>query len=132
LGIEITRTEVVQRTPRGWSGALADSYHTELQAAGTAHPRAVLSNPLIYHDPVEDGRRPGKMPPPAALVPWVGSKLGIPPGSERDQVAFLVARAIGRRGTTGQKMVADGWQAARRRIRPLVQKLGYDIVRDIR
>lgn len=46
---------------------------------------------------VEDGRRPGRMPPPLAIA----RRLGIPVGQ-----AFVVARAIGRRGTKGLHPVA--------------------------
>ena len=132
LGIEIGKSEVVQRTPVGWSSALRGGYHTEMRGQGTIRPRAILANAILYHDVREEGRRPGRMPPVAALIPWVGSKLGVPPGDERRQVAFLVARKIGRRGYPGAFMVRDGWTAARLLIRPIFTKLGYDIVRDIR
>jgi HK97 gp10 family phage protein len=45
---------------------------------------------------VEEGRRPGRMPPPAALEGWARRKTG------SISAAFLIARAIGRRGTRPQ------------------------------
>lgn len=44
------------------------------------------------------GRKPGKMPPPIALLRWVWIKLGVT-GFAARAVAWNVARAIGRRGT---------------------------------
>jgi len=132
LSIEIAKTEVVLETPVGWSGALRGGYQTEMRGAGSPWPKAILANPILYHDVRDRGRRPGRMPPPAALVPWVGSKLGIPPGPHREQVAFLVARKIGARGYQGAHMVAKGWANARLVVRGLLQKAGYDLVREIR
>lgn len=50
---------------------------------------------------VEYGRRPGKPPPTSALRGWVRRKLGAS-GKAADALAFLVARAIGRRGLLGR------------------------------
>lgn len=44
------------------------------------------------------GRPPGKMPPSNALIPWVRIKLGIS-GDRAKGVAFVIARAIGKKGT---------------------------------
>ena len=45
-----------------------------------------------YAPYIEFGRRPGKMPPPDALLPWM-SRHGIPA-----EAVFAVARSIGQRG----------------------------------
>lgn len=127
--INEARTEVVQRTPVGWSGNLRDGYTTELRRRGTGSPIGVLSNPAIYHDPVEEGRKPGKRPPVDALIPWVGSKLGIPPGPERESVAFLIARKIGASGTEPQRMVEQGWDVTRDRMKPALKDLGLKVVK---
>ena len=47
---------------------------------------------------VINGRKPGKMPPIADIMPWVAKKLGAS-GTALRSVAFLVARKIGRKGT---------------------------------
>lgn len=44
------------------------------------------------------GRKPGKMPPVNALLPWVMKRTGIQ-GMRARSVAFLIARRIGKRGT---------------------------------
>ena len=86
---------------------------------------------MAYHDIRDEGRLPGRRPPTAALVPWVGTKLGIPPG-EREGVAYVVARAIGARGYEGAHMVDSGWNRTKRKTRPLLQKAGLRIVRSMR
>jgi len=45
-----------------------------------------------------NGRKPGKMPPVSALLPWVNAKLGIT-GKEALSVAFAVATKIKNEGT---------------------------------
>lgn len=57
-----------------------------------------IFNAAPYAVYVEGGRQPGaRMPPIDALIPWVRKVLGAPEDRIR-QVAFLVARAIARRG----------------------------------
>lgn len=55
---------------------------------------------------VHQGRRPGRRPPRAALLGWVERKLGLA-GKEAEQVAYLVARKIGRTGTRGTPFLRD-------------------------
>jgi hypothetical protein len=129
--IEQGRTAIVKRTPVGHSGALRGGYQTEIRRRGTKHPIGVIANPIIYHDPVEEGRAAGKPPPTAALIPWVASKLGVPPGPERRSVAFLVARSIGAHGTEPQKMVEEGWGEVTSQIKPELTKLGLRLVREL-
>ena len=121
--IEMARTEVVKETPVGHSGALRGGYGTELRGSRTK-PVGALVNPILYHDVRDRGRLPGRMPPPDALVPWVGSKLGIPPGPEREGIAYVVARKIGAVGYEGADMVSIGWVRTARRIKPDLRKLG--------
>lgn len=131
LTIERGRTEIVKRSTTGWSGVLKGGYATEVRGRNTSRPVGIIANPIIYHDAVEDGRRPGKMPPVEALIPWVGSKLGVPPGPARRSVAFLIARKIGARGTEGQHMVEEGWAEAVRQAETDARKLGLRIVRPL-
>lgn len=124
---ERARTNIVKKTPVGHSGTLRGGYATEIRRRGKS-PIGIVANPILHHDAVEEGRNAGKPPPTAALVPWVGSKLGIPPGSERHSVAFLVARKIGAHGTEPQKMVEEGWDETRKDIKPLLKQKGIRIV----
>jgi hypothetical protein len=66
--------------------------------AETEGNQLTLLNIVPYSIFVEKGRRPGaRQPPVMALIPWVRAILGAPAKRERS-VAFLVARAISRRG----------------------------------
>lgn len=66
----------------------------------------------VYGWPVEEGRTPGKPPPPVdAIEYWVRRKLGIP-DTESRQVAYIIARSIGRKGTKGYQMFSQGLERA--------------------
>lgn len=123
--------EISERAEIGSTGAERGGWFIEMHGRGTPRPRGIIGNPILYSEIREVGRRPGRMPPPAALMPWVGTKLGIPPGPERESVAFLVARKIGARGYKGSYHMRDGWEAARRKIRPELAKLGLTLSRKV-
>lgn len=129
--VTLAVSEIQPRTPVGWSGVARSSWQHEVRRALTASPKGVVTNAAAHLPFVEEGRRPGKMPPVEALIPWVGSKLGVPP-ERRPAVAFLVARKIGRTGTPGAHMIEEGWEKTHRRIRPMLRAAGVDIVREIR
>lgn len=81
-----------------------------------------LFNDTPYSEVIEFGRRPGARPPPvSALIPWVQRKL-MSAGPSRNSkgrfinkmaqarsIAFLVARAIGKRGTPGRKVMTGAY-----------------------
>jgi hypothetical protein len=127
--IERGRTNIVKRTPVGWSGALRGGYAIEVRRANTTIPVGIIANPIQYHDIREEGRLPGRRPPVDALIPWVGSKLGVPPGPERRSIAFLVARKIGAQGYEGAHMVEEGWEETRGEIKPRLKELGLKLVK---
>jgi hypothetical protein len=80
-----------QRAPRD-TGALKRSIHSAVKPTSAR----IFSN-LNYAVPVEYGRGRGKrMPPPNALHGWL-RRHGIPVSA-----AYVVARAIGRRGIKGR------------------------------
>ena len=51
-----------------------------------------------YAKYVEDGRKPGKFPPPAAIQSWVKIKFPQENTIRQNQIAFLVGRKIARYG----------------------------------
>lgn len=107
---------VVSGTPRGASGLGRGSIATELRGRPGFRGAAVFSS-LFYLAIVERGRRPGTQPPLGPLVYWVTRKLGIADERRARSVAFLIARKIGRRGTSGAAMF---FQAAQR-LAPIAQ-----------
>lgn len=69
-----------------------------------------------YARPVEEGRKPGKMPGTAkGLAEWVRQKTGAA-GKELDRRTFLVARAIARRGIKAQPFMAPSYDEDKDRI----------------
>lgn len=54
------------------------------------------SEVILYLD---QGRKPGKHPPPQNIVEWVRSKLGINDLKKSRQIAYLVGRKISEKGT---------------------------------
>jgi len=91
-----------QRAPRD-TGALKRSIHSEARPTSAR----VFSN-LGYAVPVEFGRGRGKrMPPPNALHGWL-RRHGKPVSA-----AFVVARAIGRRGIKGRFFMKAAEEAIR-------------------
>ena len=90
-------------------GLLQDSIAGTVEVHG---PRivGVLGSPLDYAAPMEYGTK-AFWPPSAPLEEWVGRKFGLQ-GIERRSVAFLVRRAIARRGLRARKFMAAGVQKA--------------------
>ncbi|OFW08660.1 MAG: hypothetical protein A3H27_18595 [Acidobacteria bacterium RIFCSPLOWO2_02_FULL_59_13] len=64
---------------------------------------------------VEVGTRP-HFPPPAALLGWVQSRLGISNDRQARQVAFLIARKIAREGTPGRFLFQQALEESEQRI----------------
>ncbi len=60
---------------------------------------------------LEEGRTPGKRPPPTGVIEAWLERQGADPG-----LAFVVARAIGRRGTPPHKMFAHAYEKGKTRI----------------
>ena len=114
----IAEREVARATPIGATRMLAGSITHEVRGSGLDAYARVFSEDLpVKVASVEFGRRPGRMPPwgpGSALELWVRRKRG---GSLR--AAFLIARAIGRRGTRPQRMFERGARAAAPRIHAL-------------
>lgn len=105
--------EVVERTPVGTGGAPTGHLRGSIHSEVVSRPRILLGTvgtPAEYALAVEEGTRP-HFPPPSALVDWVHFQLGVPMDRALT-VAFLVARAISKKGTKGHFMFRDGWDAA--------------------
>ena len=84
--------------------------------------RAIVGTNVAYAPHVEFGTRP-HWPPLAALQPWA-QRHGFPPGR---QGAFLVARAIARRGTRARHMFQKGVEQSRGEILRMWHAVGGQI-----
>jgi hypothetical protein len=87
--------------------------NVEVQSPTSIVGRVASTIKSVYPAVIEFGRRPGAKPPPvSALVEWVKVKLGATEQTARN-VAFLVARAIGRRGLKPRKVLFGAWEDTR-------------------
>lgn len=91
--------------------------------------RGTLGTPLQHGLPVEKGTRP-HFPPVAPIQHWVERKLGIT-GKEAKSAAFLIARAISRRGTKGAQMFEKGFNMNEDRVIAILKQIPDDIVRAV-
>lgn len=101
-----------------WMGHLRRSLSSkvEVQVGSTIIGRVGSNLDSPYPSVQESGRMPGKkMPPPSALERWVYLVLGVPE-AEAHGVAFVVARAIGRRGLKGKFFLTRAYAEAKERI----------------
>ena len=113
----LVQREVVNRTPIR-SGTLAKSITTETRGTGL-NMHGIIGTPLVYALPVERGART-HFPPMGPIELWVrraglsieylGRPLAI------NQIAYLVARAISKRGLPAHWMFKDGIAAATTRV----------------
>lgn len=107
--LQLYRAELKQQGINA-SSQLSRSATTVVEMNGTKLQISLNLEP--YWKYVEYGRRPGKMPPIDAIAEWIRIKPIIPEpinGKVPDtrQVAFLIARKIGREGIEGRKPLTN-------------------------
>ncbi len=113
----VVEGEIKKRWPKGSPGTSTSFRSIEHQVDRRKPPRwGKVRSTSGYGRFVEEGRRPGKMPPMRAIAPWV-RRAGMPRSA-----TFLVARSIGRHGTKGHWAMRDGGKAARKAVRKLLGK----------
>lgn len=111
---------VRERTPVD-TGRLRNSITHEVDS-GQVPRFAKIGTDVSYARAVEFGSSP-HFPPLGTLQPWA-RRHGFPSGRAG---AFLVARAIARRGTRPREMFQKGFSASLGNIRGLVRSLASDI-----
>ena len=94
---------IKQKTPKGHTRALVADIAGEWKKTASGL-RSRWGTSLIYGKVVEEGRRPGRRPPPSeALEPWVRRILRVP-RSQVKSVSFIIARSIGKKGIPAKGM----------------------------
>jgi hypothetical protein len=107
---------------------LRDTIHSKISVAGEKVV-GVTGTPLQYGEPVEMGTKP-HFPPIGPIQFWVEQKLHIE-GKEARGVAFLIARAISKRGTKPHKMFMTGLEENEAMVIRILQEIPADIIRRI-
>lgn len=126
-GVNELRDEIDPRTPRGVTSILRGGNQIELSGTPIDRIGRVFNN-VEYAPAVEAGTVP-HFPPPGPLQLWVRRKLGITDEKEVRSVAFLIGRAISRRGTQARNFFRDGVAVARDRVRARFAEIPGRIVR---
>jgi hypothetical protein len=103
--------QVRQRTPQGVGGSASGLRASIFSEVRDSPLQAVIGSNLPYALPVEFGSRP-HFPPVQALIPWVQKFISLKNGETAEGVAFLIARAIARRGTPPREMFKSGFEGS--------------------
>jgi hypothetical protein len=122
--VSVVKDRIIVHTPV-FLGNLRGSYYPQIYGEPLNLTGKVASD-LIYGLPVDQGRPPGKMPPVDAIEHWVRRKLGVD-GAEARQVAYIIARAIGRRGIKAVNMA----QKAVNESEPVKVRLWVDMLNQV-
>lgn len=124
--LSLVEQNVVSRTPVG-VGTLSQSITSRIFGQPVNLAGEVGSS-LIYAPVMEFGRRPGaRMPPVEPIRTWLIRK-GIMGPDQADKMAFVVARAIGRKGIRARRMFRDGWRVSRPKVLELWRKMPGRII----
>lgn len=116
-------------TPEGAGPVhIRDTIFHKIEAYG-ASVRGIIGVPAIYGEPLEMGTRP-HFPPVAPIEHWVERKIGLS-GKEAKSVAFLIARAISKRGTKGAKMFHKGMEEQEAAVMAILESIPAEIIRRI-
>ena len=119
--------------PRGATGGYAHSIFSKVERSGPNIIGRVGSNikkPYPYPLVIEYGRKAGKMPPPKALERWVHLVLKVPTDKAKG-VAFLVARAIGKRGIKGKFLLTKAYDKSFSKVIANFNKALDNIIKEI-
>lgn len=133
LGLQEIAGRISDEAPVGVTGNLAQSFGgsefggQELLGTTIESLEGRVFSSLPYAIVIDQGRTPGaRMPPVDAIALWVERVLGISSefdDAELEDVAFLIARAIARRGIVGRKFVEKGVQQALPTVEGIFQAL---------
>ncbi|MDY7034552.1 MAG: hypothetical protein SV375_00090 [Thermodesulfobacteriota bacterium] len=118
---------VIKKTPYGAGPIhLRDTIHHKLSVIGNK-VAGILGTPIEHGEPVEMGTKP-HFPPVEPIQFWVEKKLGYE-GKEAASVAFLIARAISKRGTEGAKMFEEGFEENEGKVIMILNEIPGEIER---
>lgn len=120
---------VAGHTPEGAGPVhIRETYHSKVRMTGE-RVWGTMGTPVKYGEPLELGSKP-HFPPLGPLRYWVERKLGYT-GREAASVAFLIARAISRRGTKPARMFGRALDENEARVIRILEHIPADIIRSI-
>ena len=120
--------QTIGRTPT-YQGHLKGGFSYNV-TRGSSVIKGELTNAMKYAIVVEKGRRPGSTPPPVGPIAlWLYRKGIVTDRSKIRGAAYVVARAIGRRGIPAVNMVSEGLDAAEPTIIKLFEGVADDAIK---
>ena len=127
--VALLEGEVKKRTPWGAGPIhLRDSIFGDVKIRGQKAV-GILGTPLQHGEPVERGTKP-HFPPIGPLAFWVEKKFGYT-GKEARDVAFVIARAISKRGTRAARMFETGFLANEARVQGILEEIPAQIIKEL-
>jgi hypothetical protein len=75
---------------------------------------------LPYLKWVDQGRKPGKMPPPSQLVNWVKIKKLTRPGQSPEQAAWAIAKGIAKNGIKKTDVIAKTKKLTKKEVSKII------------
>ncbi len=133
--VKASRLAVAPMIPVGITGNASRSLvttagQTPYQTLGKV--TSTMRRPNVYIYVMNAGRPAGKKrPPSAALVPWVQSKGLADDLKTAQRIAYLIARAIQKRGVTGVSFMWNGLDKTKGQIEAIHRKAVEAIVREL-
>jgi len=128
----LLESAVKKKTPEGAGPIhLRDTIHEKVKKTGNK-VSGILGTPVEYAEPVEKGAK-AHFPPIAPIQFWVQQKLRIEGEKESRSVAFLIARAISKRGTKDKavKMFEKGFEENEAAIVRILEEIPAMIIRRV-
>lgn len=126
LALQVLAGHISDKAPVGVSGSLAQSFASDVHGEVLESLTGRVFSDLPHAIVIDQGREPGsRMPPVEALMTWVRRVLNVG-GDEKEvrQVAFLVARAIGKKGIKARHFVDKGVEASTAELEGLFAVMG--------
>lgn len=122
------QAELIRGTPVGATALLRQSVQLVLSPLATTAFVGPVGAPSLYAGFVVTGTRP-HFPPVDAIAYWTSRVLGYILGSpENNSAAFLVSRAISRRGTKPNEYVRRTAATAQPRVTYLMVQAIHDVI----
>jgi hypothetical protein len=77
---------------------------------------------LPYLKWVDEGRKPGKMPPVSKILPWVRVKKITFSGKTQEQTAWGIAKSIGKKGIKATGVIASTRKKTSKQVSKIISK----------
>jgi hypothetical protein len=125
-GAQLLKGEIIPLMPVGATGLFRQGVQVSVTGEGVTVTGRVF-DAVSYAAAADLGTRP-HWPPRAPIELWVRRKLGISDERQAKSVAFLICRAISRRGTKGAGSFRAGFDAGKDRVMHLFERANARIV----